>query len=213
MSLRRTLFDRSTHKHRIPYDDQAASSQLAAELLQLVKFASGRPIIFVCIGTDRSTGDSLGPLIGTFLEDLSTLPFHVYGTLESPIHAVNLAERLDSIKKQYTNPFIIGIDACLGKLKSVGHIQVGEGPVKPGAGVQKELPDVGHAHITGIVNVSGFMEFFVLQNTRLHLVFSMARKIADGIKEASALYQAQPSQTLVAWQAEEEVAYQEEKTP
>ena len=23
-----------------------------------------RPIIFVCIGTDRSTGDSLGPLIG-----------------------------------------------------------------------------------------------------------------------------------------------------
>lgn len=27
-----------------------------------------QPIIWVCIGTDRSTGDSYGPLIGTFLQ-------------------------------------------------------------------------------------------------------------------------------------------------
>ena len=26
--------------------------------------AENRPIIFLCIGTDRATGDSLGPLIG-----------------------------------------------------------------------------------------------------------------------------------------------------
>jgi len=28
----------------------------------------GRPIIMICIGTDRSTGDSLGPLVGTLLK-------------------------------------------------------------------------------------------------------------------------------------------------
>ena len=81
----------------------------------------------------------------------------------------------------HNDPFIIGIDACLGKVRSVGIVQIGEGPVKPGAGVNKDLPAVGNAHITGIVNVSGFMEFMVLQNTRLNLVLNMAKTIADGI--------------------------------
>ena len=40
-------------------------------------------------------------------------------------------------------------------------------------------------HITGIVNVSGFMEYFVLQNTRLHLIMEMAKTIAKGIYDAS----------------------------
>ncbi|EKY29632.1 hypothetical protein HMPREF0216_00124 [Clostridium celatum DSM 1785] len=30
-----------------------------------------RPIIFLCIGTDRATGDSLGPLIGYKLKNLN----------------------------------------------------------------------------------------------------------------------------------------------
>ncbi|MGB4008573.1 MAG: DUF1256 domain-containing protein, partial [Bacillota bacterium] len=36
-------------------------------------------------------------------------------------------------------------------------------------------------HITGIVNVGGFMEYLVLQNTRLSLVIRMAEAIAGGI--------------------------------
>jgi putative sporulation protein YyaC len=76
----------------------------------------------------------------------------------------------------------------LGKYKSVGFIEVGNGPVKPGAGVNKELPAVGHIHITGIVNVSGFMEFFVLQNTRLNIVLKMAKIIANGIYQSNLHY-------------------------
>ncbi len=63
-------------------------------------------------------------------------------------------------------------------MKSVGSASLGIGPVKRGAGVNKELPPVGDIHITGVVNVSGFMEFFVLQNTRLHLVMCIADLIA-----------------------------------
>ena len=33
--------------------------------------------------------------------------------------------------------------------------------------------------ISGIVNVGGFMEYVVLQNTRLSLVMNMANKIAQ----------------------------------
>lgn len=195
MKFRSPLFEKKGHTERINFDHQEAADQLAVQITQLLPSPiRNRPIVFVCIGTDRSTGDSLGPLVGTFLEDKRLDSFFVYGTLENPIHAVNMADKIAEIQKRHFNPFIIGIDACLGRLKSVGVIQVGEGPVKPGAGVNKELPEVGHMHITGIVNVSGFMEFFVLQNTRLHLVLNMAKTIANGIHRASHLYQ--PEQIL-----------------
>ena len=185
MNLKNHFFERKNNVAKINHEDDLASEKLASEILDHLPNFSTRPIVFVCIGTDRSTGDSLGPLIGTLLQEKEITPYHVYGTLDDPIHAVNMDAKLAEIKQKHFNPFIIGIDACLGRLKSVGSIQVGNGPVKPGAGVNKELPEVGNMHITGIVNVSGFMEFFVLQNTRLNLVLKMAKTIANGIFESS----------------------------
>jgi putative sporulation protein YyaC len=172
-------------KNKFFYEEQHAPALLASQLLSLLPTESNHPIVIVCIGTDRSTGDSLGPLVGTLLQEKQVSPFHVYGTLEKPIHAVNLEEKLKEIKTMHKNSFIIAVDACLGRLKSVGMITVEKGPLKPGAGVNKQLPPVGDIHITGVVNVSGFMEFFVLQNTRLHLVMNMAQSIVDGIYEAA----------------------------
>ncbi|MBM7653802.1 spore protease YyaC [Neobacillus cucumis] len=188
MNLKTSLFDRRG-KVSIVHDDSNAAERLARELLLNIPFVTMRPIVFVCIGTDRSTGDSLGPLVGSLLEEKKLHSFFVYGTLDEPIHAVNLADKLREINAIHANPYVIGIDACLGRVKSVGIIQVGNGPVKPGAGVNKDLPAVGDIHITGIVNVSGFMEFFVLQNTRLNLVMKMAKTIALGIYQANQLYQ------------------------
>ena len=125
--------------------------------------------------------------------------FHIYGSLENPIHALNLTDKLSEIKSIHKNPFIIGIDACLGRLKSVGIIQIGMGPVKPGSGVNKDLPNVGDMHITGIVNVSGFMEYFVLQNTRLHLIMEMAKAIANGILNASLAYKPKYPFSKLQW--------------
>ncbi|QED49941.1 spore protease YyaC [Cytobacillus dafuensis] len=205
MNFKHNLFEKKDGILKIMYDDLTAATKLATEIIHLLPNGiNSRPIVFVCIGTDRSTGDSLGPLVGTFLEEKKISSFFVYGTLESPIHAVNLAEKLEEIKKKHFNPFIIGIDACLGRLKSVGVIQIGEGPVKPGAGVNKELPEVGHMHITGIVNVSGFMEFFVLQNTRLHLVLNMAKIIANGIYKASLAYEPKHILTSFKWDLDTE---------
>jgi putative sporulation protein YyaC len=143
-----------------------------------------QPVVVVCVGTDRSTGDSLGPLVGTHLKKSNIDGLHLYGTLENPVHAMNLSETLTTISQHFNNPFIIAVDACLGQLTSVGCIQIGNGPVKPGAGVNKELPPVGNMHVTGIVNVGGFMEYFVLQNTRLSLVMNMAEIIARSFSVA-----------------------------
>lgn len=140
-----------------------------------------RDIVFICIGTDRSTGDSLGPLVGSRLKKYNFSDIHLYGTLDHPVHAMNLEDTLSQVKENHLNPFLIGIDACLGQISSVGCIQLVNGPVKPGAGVKKELPAVGDIHMTGVVNIGGFMEYFVLQNTRLSLVMNMADVIAKSI--------------------------------
>jgi putative sporulation protein YyaC len=187
MNLKSGFFDRRAST-RIFHDEERAADSLAEELLSFFPEVTSRPIVFVCIGTDRSTGDSLGPLVGTLLEERNPQSVYIYGTLDDPIHAMNLEEKLKEISEKHFHPFIIGIDACLGRFKSVGVIEIGNGPVKPGAGVNKELPAVGHIHITGIVNVSGFMEFFVLQNTRLNLVLRMAKTIANGIYKANLRY-------------------------
>ncbi|MNV80173.1 hypothetical protein D3C71_1737620 [compost metagenome] len=100
------------------------------------------------------------------------------------MHAVNLEETLTLIYNKHNDPFIIGIDACLGHSASVGCIQVVDGPLRPGAGVNKQLPPVGDIHLTGIVNVGGFMEYFVLQNTRLSLVMRLSDIIAVSLFSA-----------------------------
>ncbi|MDX5475459.1 MAG: spore protease YyaC [Bacillaceae bacterium] len=181
------------------HDDSNALQEVTNTLYELLLTnESLQPYVIVCIGTDRSTGDSLGPLVGTKLSEMKLSTLHVYGTLDDPIHAVNLKEKLQEIQSLHPNPTIIAIDACLGRLKSVGFLTVAEGPVMPGAGVKKDLPPVGDFHITGIVNVSGFMEFFVLQNTRLSLVMRMANTIAESLKRLDTLV----SRRLLLAQAE-----------
>ncbi|WP_199616911.1 spore protease YyaC [Paenibacillus alkalitolerans] len=169
---------------KLSHTEPEAVHQLS-ELLGKVfsSVPADRALVIVCVGTDRSTGDALGPLVGSKLAKSSRIP--VYGTLDEPVHAMNMTDRLNSISAMYRNPFIVAIDACLGQLSSVGCIQAAEGPVKPGAGVNKELPPVGDYHVTGIVNVGGFMEYFVLQNTRLSLVMNMADVISDSIRIAA----------------------------
>ncbi|WP_110928049.1 spore protease YyaC [Bacillus massiliglaciei] len=198
-------FQNTNRPNRILHEEMDASDKISQEIIRLLPSGKFRPIVIVCIGTDRSTGDSLGPLVGTLLKEKDPIPsFFVYGTLDDPIHAVNLEEKLAQIKTMHGDPFIVGVDACLGKLKSVGVVQIGDGPVKPGAGVNKELPDVGDAHITGIVNVCGFMEFMVLQNTRLSLVMKMAKTISEGIYHAGLQLKPKPNISPFKWTFEKE---------
>jgi putative sporulation protein YyaC len=152
---------------------------LCNELYPVMK--DDRPIVFLCIGTDRSTGDSLGPLIGDKLKFLVRDRIYLYGNLEYPVHAKNLAETISEINLTYTNPFIVAIDACLGSIQNIGKIFVERKPLTPGAAMNKDLPAVGNLSITGIVNISGTLEFMVLQNTRLYTVMSLADVISKGI--------------------------------
>jgi putative sporulation protein YyaC len=80
------------------------------------------------------------------------------------------------------NARTLAVDASLGRPEEVGTVAVGVGSLRPGAGVQKTLPEVGQYYVTGTVNIGGFMDYYVLQNTRLALVMRMAQTVAESIK-------------------------------
>lgn len=169
---------------RIDGSDPLAVQKIKVTLLHYLEEIYHPPtqqLVVLCIGTDRSTGDALGPLIGTELSRLQPKRTVVYGTLDEPVHAVNLAETIERIKREHPASLIIAVDACLGKMESIGAIDIGIGPMRPGAGVNKDLPSVGEIHINGIVNVGGFLEYFVLQNTRLSVVIRLAETITRGL--------------------------------
>ncbi len=137
-------------------------------------------IVILCIGTDRATGDCLGPLVGEHLQrELPYLP--VYGTLAQPIHALNLEETIADIYASHENPFIIAVDASLGVQEHIGYATLSPSPLKPGKGVNKKLPAIGNLSITGIVNVAGFPNSILLQSTRLHTVVTIANCISNAI--------------------------------
>lgn len=162
--------------------EQGADLKLNKEIRNTLEMSntSIENIVVLCIGTDRATGDCLGPLVGEHLK--SVLPeVAVYGTLEYPVHALNLEETIQNIYIQHENPFIIAIDASLGIPEHIGYATLSCAPLIPGKGVNKKLPAIGNLSITGIVNVAGFPNSVLLQSTRLHTVMTLATCISNAI--------------------------------
>lgn len=162
----------------VNYEDKNAINVISNTIISYLP-STLSPIVVLCIGTDRSTGDSLGPLTGTILANKTLQHINVYGTLHEPIHAMNLQDKLIEINNTFHKPYIIAIDAALGKANSIGNIFTQNGPLQPGSALKKDLPDVGNTSITGVVNVSGVMEYAVLQSTRLSIVHDIAVVIAS----------------------------------
>lgn len=138
-------------------------------------------VVFLCIGTDRSTGDSLGPLIGYKLRQMGITGASVLGTLDRPVHAMNLENYVAVLKRCYRNDLIVAVDASVGSRDHVGFVTLGKGSLKPGLGVSKELKAVGDIFITGIVGSCGNYDPLMLQSVRLAIVMQMADCISHGI--------------------------------
>lgn len=138
-------------------------------------------VLFLCIGTDRSTGDSLGPLIGYKLNDMGLEHLEILGTLERPVHAMNLETYQTILKLRYPNYVVVAVDASVGNIEHIGYVTLGKGALKPGLGVSKELRSVGDIFITGIVGSCGNYDPLMLQSIRLSVVMRMADCISRSI--------------------------------
>ncbi len=168
------------------FETEKFASRLLMLILDEMQAAGKTEILFLCIGTDRSTGDSLGPLIGYKLKEYGIPHARVCGTLDEPIHAMNFEESVERIRKLFPNAVVVAIDASVGNAGHVGYVTLGRGPIRPGLGVRKDLNAVGDIFITGIVGSSRNGDPLVLQNVRLSVVMRLAdcicRSICLGMK-------------------------------
>ncbi len=139
------------------------------------------PILFLCIGSDRITGDCLGPLVGHQLSMCPLGDCAVLGTLSYPVHAGNLSQVMETIRRDYPDHFVIAIDAALDRQETIGQIYLHDHPLSPGAGVQKYLPPAGEISITGVVAPLEPFSAAMLSETRLSVVMQMADCIVEGI--------------------------------
>ena len=140
------------------------------------------PPVLLCIGSDLSVGDSLGPVTGTRLkEKLSGLGCYIYGTLSKPITAHEVKYVGQFIRSTHPLSPIIAIDAAVGSSGDIGLIRISKGGIKPGSGANKKLGKVGDISIIGVVAEKSVFNFSLLSATRLNIVYKMAGIIAEGV--------------------------------
>ena len=150
------------------YNSFAVNGTLLS-LRKLLPYSENTPVI-LCIGSDLSVGDSLGPICGTMLkENLRGLNCYVYGTLSRPITAHEVSYMNEFFKQTHPGCPVIAIDAAVGSA------------VKPGSGANKKLSRVGDVAIMGIIAEKSVFNFSILTATRLNIVYKMAEIISEGV--------------------------------
>ncbi len=150
-------------------------------LKKLVPLNGDAPVI-LCIGSDLSVGDSLGPVTGTKLkQQLAGLNCYVYGTLSKPITAHEVKYMNDFLKFTHPNSPIIAVDAAVGLAGDIGLIKIAKHGLKPGSGANKKLAKVGDVSIMGIIAEQSVFNYSLFSATRLNVIFKMSDIIADGI--------------------------------
>lgn len=163
------------------YNALAAGGVCIALKKLLPDFSSAPPVI-LCIGSDLSVGDSLGPVTGTKLkEKLKGSNIYIYGTLSKPITAHEVKYMNDFLKCTHPQSPIIAIDAAVGLAGDIGLIRLTKKGIKPGSGANKKLGRVGDVSIMGIIAEKSVFNYSLFSATRLNVVYKMAEIISEGI--------------------------------
>ncbi|WP_239618477.1 spore protease YyaC [Cohnella mopanensis] len=158
--------------------ERVDAAGLETFLSRIAASHSKEELTFLCIGTDCSTGDSLGPWVGTLLEERGFTG--VIGTLKDPCDANKLPRIQPALEAKGT---IVAIDACLGKPDNVGAYLVRQGPLIPAQSVNKGFEAVGTYSIAAVVNAISLKPYWTLQSTSLYRVMTMAHDIANAISQ------------------------------
>jgi len=139
--------------------------------------------VIVCIGSDLTPGDCLGPVAGSLIRsEQSAAPYFVYGTLNAPVTAkeVNYLKRFFALTHPHRK--ILAIDAAVGEREEIGLIKISDHGLQPGSGVKKQLGRIGDISVLGIVADKKDFTFSLLNSIRFSPVYAMASAIAAGVR-------------------------------
>ncbi|MDN3015402.1 spore protease YyaC [Paenibacillus sp. BSR1-1] len=181
----------SQNNRIIPYNHKLAPLFIRNTLHSLIPVGT-KHIYVVGIGSNRISGDSLGPFVGTLLSNLFPGHLTVLGNLQSPMDAKTLIPALTRLSLP-ENSFVVAIDSVLGSVGIVNSIVVREGALLPGEGLGIPLPPIGDCSVMGVVLENDPSMESSLFITNLHLIYTMAVNIAKGISLAVRQYFNYPS--------------------
>ena len=63
-------------------------------------------LIFLCIGTNKIVGDSVGPIIGNNLKSIENEYMQIYGTLDNTLNFINAKQTIEKIYNNFEKPFL-----------------------------------------------------------------------------------------------------------
>lgn len=104
-------------------------------------------IVFICIGSNKVTGDCLGPLVGSYLKSMYKAT--VYGDMENPINYQNAEKIMKKVENNNGESLKVVIDSALGK--NIGDIIIDDGKVEIGKGLNKNKNIYGDISIKVVV--------------------------------------------------------------
>lgn len=98
-----------------------ADFTLARALGQAYEVAQKERLVYLCVGDPDDAGDRLGPLVG---QELQKYYPHVIGSLEAPVLDRTLGEAWRRLQQEWSDAFVICIEAGIGAAEYLGHIEM-----------------------------------------------------------------------------------------
>lgn len=147
-------------------------------------------LVFLCVGTDKVIGDSIGPLVGSkllkLLENYNIFNINIYGSLEDNVNYTNIQNIMKKINNYHKDACVIVIDSALSKKENVGKIFVSNAKTLLGKGLNKNKVEVGDISIKAVVGKDFCIpkyNFKILQDIHLGLILELSNVVANGIFE------------------------------
>lgn len=141
--------------------------------------------IFICIGSTKIIGDSLGPITGTLLKERykNNSKIKVYGDVINQIDFYNVDIIFNEIRSKYDkNSTKIIIDSALGD--KIGNFEVSNGKIYLGKGLNKNKVINGDINIIGTVGKDygdAFKNLIELKSLKQIYINQMAKEIVKAI--------------------------------
>ena len=135
-------------------------------------------LVFLCIGTTKIIGDSVGPKVGDKLKDLNVNAY-VYGNTARQVTALNVDDYAKMIKQRQKDDTVVVIDSALGKIGDVGTIKVTRNGIKPGGAFDKDKQRIGDIGILAVVGDAEGDRMKELKTREESFIVDLADKVVD----------------------------------
>ncbi|MDE6189626.1 MAG: spore protease YyaC [Clostridia bacterium] len=135
-------------------------------------------LVFLCIGTTKIIGDSVGPKVGDRLRQRG-VDAYVYGNTLRQVTAINVDDYIKMIKTRHASDLVVVIDSALGKSTDIGSIKVTKNGIKPGGAFNRGKERVGDVGILAVVGDADGDRMLELKNRDVKFIDTLVDKVVE----------------------------------